>query len=488
MKTWIKISALMAFAVLVMLSSCYVTVHFKPIPYRLAVGDLYAIFSNDFPFEISKQTPDTSTVIPPARSGCSVRLLPAGQKNFLIKDDLLGKARKSIKVQTYILYSKHGSYKDPVAIRMADILKKKNSEGMRVELIADCYTKSATKDQMFYARIMRDGVDLLGYEPLYFSASENPNLIIDGNDINMRFHEKYLIVDDYVAVTGGTNIAQEYAQSELDPRFMWRDQDIVLYGPVVRDMARAFDENYVYFAKKRENRPDLINPQFYREQLKKAKPALPGIGAEGYADNPSLKLPDLTDENITVRFIRHRPRLKETYVHQAYIHLFNTAKKRILIENSYILLDKSQSKAITDAVKRGVEVVVVTNCRDTSDVFEMAPLTRYSYLHLMEAGVKIYEWQGIIPGKGSLHAKYAVIDDDVSVIGSFNLDPRSTFLNSEDVVIIRSGKVANQLRNYTETIDLSQSKLITMEQAKKWHAPTPDKIWTALAMIFKDWW
>ena len=468
-------------------ASCLATFKFKPLPSTPVWGDAYAIFRDDFPFEISPKTKDISTVIPPARPGCKVKLLPVSVENFEVKYFLLEKAQRSIKLQTYILYS------DPVSKKAVEILYKKKAEGVDVRFIADCYTKYIPKDQMLYHKMTRNGLDLLGYEPLYFSVSGDPNYVIDVNEINMRFHEKYWIVDDYVGITGGTNISQEYAYYNYIPRLLWRDLDVILIGQVVKDMSRAFDENYVYFSDKRLDRPDIINPQFYKQVLKKNKKELAKgeIAAKTEIIDPTeaIKIDNLTDDNALVRFIRHRPRYQETYIHQVYIHLFKTAKRKILIENSYILMDDALFQAITDAARRGVEVVIVTNCLKTDDVFGLAPLTRYFYLPLMEAGIKIYEWQGIYPGKGSLHAKYAVFDDDISIIGSYNLDPRSTFLNSEDIVIIRSRKAAEALRDWTYNVDIRQSKAVTMEQAKKWAKPdSPGRVWTSFAKLFWDWW
>jgi len=467
--------------VLVFACSCYATFKFQPAQYNPPTQDLYAIFQDDFPFQISPLTPDPKTVVPPARPGCAVKLLPAGQNAFEIKFLLTENAGRSIKLQSYILYS------DPVSRKLVEILKKKQSQGVKIDFIADCYTKFIPKDQVLYAKMTREGLDLLGYEPLYFLFSGDPRWIIDGNETNMRFHEKYWIFDDYAAITGGTNISQEYAAYEYNPRFMWRDQDVLLYGPIVKDISAAFDENMVYFSEKRRERPDLINPQFYKD-LRNNK-GCPAGAKSRPADESRLRVNGLTDDNVLARLIRHRPRLKETYIHQAYLHLFNTAQERILIENSYILLDDAQFQALTGAAKRGVEVTIVTNCKKTDDVLGLAPLSRYEYLPLIQAGIKIYEWQGIIPGKGSLHAKYMVVDQDVSVVGSYNLDPRSTFLNTEDVIVMRSQKVADWLVRYTEDVDMPQSKIVTMEQAQKWHNPlSPARLWTWVGLLFRDWW
>jgi len=470
----------------IFLAQCSATLKFPPVSSPLVFGDAYAIFRDDFPFEISPQTPDLSAVIPPARPGCKVKLLPAGKEAFEVKYYIIENAQRAIKLQSYILYS------DPVSKKVVEILRQKQAEGVEIQFIADCYTKFVAKDRLLYYRIERSGLELLGFEPVYFSAISDSRPILDVNEINMRFHEKYWIVDDYVAITGGTNISQEYAAYQNKPRLMWRDQDVLVIGPVVNDFTRAFDENYEYFRNKELDRPKLINPQWYRQERKKKKEqSEEGKAGPGREANliPAIKLEDFEDEDALVRFIRHRPRLQETYIHQAYLHLIRTARKRILIENSYILLDQAQTQAFLDAAKRGVEITIVTNCESTNDVTGLAPLTRYHYLELMQAGIRIYEWQGIVRGRGSLHSKYAVFDDDLSIVGSYNFDPRSTFLNSEDILVIRSKKVADELTRYTETIDIPNSEQVTMAQAEKWRDPnSPARIWTRLGLLFRDWW
>ncbi len=468
----------------ILISQCQGTLKFPLLQDHPVSGDAYAIFRADFPFEISPETPDPSTVIPPGRPGCKVKLLPAGKDAFAVKYYIIENASATIKLQTYILY------RDPVSKKAVEILKRKQAQGVQVQFIADCYTKFIPKDRLLYFQMEKAGLDLRGFEPIYFSAMNDSNPVYDVDELNMRFHEKYWIVDDYVAITGGTNISQEYALYQNRPRLMWRDQDALVVGPVVHDFTRAFDENYQYFSRKEMDRPKPLNPQWYKQELGKQKnPGGEKGQGSGTGSAGAIKLENFDDEDALVRFIRHRPRLQETYVHQAYLHLIRTARKKILIENSYILLDPAQLAAFLDAAHRGIEITIVTNCEATNDVFGLAPLTRYHYLELMQAGIRIYEWQGIVRGKGSLHSKYAVFDDDLSIIGSYNLDPRSTFLNSEDILVIRSRNIADKLRTYTETIDLANSEQVTMAMAEKWHNPnSPARIWTKLAMIFRDWW
>lgn len=437
-----------------------------------------ALFREDFPFKVSALTKDINTTIPPTRFGCNVRLLCDGKENFEIRFKLLENARSSIYIQTYIFYN------DPIGQKVASIVRKKNDECLDVRLIFDAYTKFYRRDRALYSEIERSGLEVLGYEPLYFSWITKSS-VLDVNELNYRFHEKYFIVDDQVVITGGSNIADEYAVYGTDPETQWRDQDVLLTGAIVSDFVNAFLENYMEFQKKEEERPEFLKRTFLKHiKQKDKKPDF---------SNKSLSiLEDIeyTDMNVPVRFIRSRPRYEETYIHQAYLHLFNSAKESIIIENSYLVPDRRIKRALLKAAKKGIDVTIITNSEETNDVFQMQPITRYYYLDLIKAGIKIYEWQGYIKGHGSLHSKFAIIDGKVSIIGSFNLDPRSKNLNSEDVVLIYSPKVAFALREFVEKEDLPRCELITKAQAEKWHSPKnfEDKFKLIFGLSIEDWW
>jgi cardiolipin synthase len=123
-------------------------------------------------------------------------------------------------------------------------------------------------------------------------------------------------------------------------------------------------------------------------------------------------------------------------------------------------------------------------------VFQMHPLVRHSYYPLIKAGVKVYEWQGIVKGHGSLHSKFAVIDDRICIIGSYNLDPRSKILNSEDAVLIYSEKAAFELATFVIEEDIPRSKLISLEKAKEWRNPKDlgRQFQLLFALALEDWW
>jgi phosphatidylserine/phosphatidylglycerophosphate/cardiolipin synthase-like enzyme len=87
------------------------------------------------------------------------------------------------------------------------------------------------------------------------------------------------------------------------------------------------------------------------------------------------------------------------------------------------------------------------------------------------AGVQIWEWRGrrsnmIGKTEGTIHAKYAVFDRRISIVGSYNLDPRSRTLNSETSIVFENGDLSRQLAGMFYQNDLDFSKQITLEDTK----------------------
>ena len=101
-----------------------------------------------------------------------------------------------------------------------------------------------------------------------------------------------------------------------------------------------------------------------------------------------------------------------------YINMINSAQKYVYITTPYLIIDHTLTSALRNAALRGVDVRIVTpHVPDKKIVFA---LTLSNYSHLMQAGVKIYEY---IPG--FIHAKMCICDDEYGYIGSINLDYRS---------------------------------------------------------------
>ena len=124
------------------------------------------------------------------------------------------------------------------------------------------------------------------------------------------------------------------------------------------------------------------------------------------------------------------------------------SQNSIKILNSYFLPDESFVLALKDAVRRGVKIEIITNHAKNTDFEQLTLLTRSYYIELLqlndlyeEPRVFVYEWSGhavLGNNEGQNHSKYAVFDNQVTLVGSYNIDPRSHKLNSESSVVFES--------------------------------------------------
>jgi cardiolipin synthase len=216
--------------------------------------------------------------------------------------------------------------------------------------------------------------------------------------------------------------------------------------------------------------------------------------------------PALDFHGATCRFLQNRPRLKETYIQQAYVKLIERAQSEVLIANAYFVPTPSLFTALTDAAKRCASVKLVSNSPETNDLPEITLVGRGYYKDLLavnespevkacknsDAGLRIWEWVGQAAGEptrsqGTMHSKFAVFDSQRALVGSYNLDPRSEKLNSETAVVLLQPDVARQLRLKILDEDLKYAREVTPEQAARFEAPESvvERFRKSLAQFFE---
>jgi cardiolipin synthase A/B len=139
--------------------------------------------------------------------------------------------------------------------------------------------------------------------------------------------------------------------------------------------------------------------------------------------------------------------------------LIHAARKRLVITNPYFVPDDSLTTAIVSAAERGVDVTLINS--EAMDQFFVGNAERSYYEDLLSAGVKIYQYKAPI----LLHTKTMIIDDDIAVIGSSNLDMRSFHLNLEVTMICYDAQVVADLRPIEENY-IRKSKQIHLEEWK----------------------
>ncbi len=373
-------------------------------------------------------------------AGNSVSMLYDGVQSFAEREKMIGGAKHSVCFQTFIFNS------DETGWKLAKQLAQKAKEGVDVKVIYDAVGSGRADPKMF--QMMKDaGVDVRAYGEKWKVW-----------DINDRWHEKNLIVDGQSAVLGGMNIADEYALGGSGKMVLsrgggkdgkgteaWRDTDVKLEGPAVRDSMNAFLRNW----------NEVGTPISEAAKAKLYPPLVPKDGG------PS------------VRVVQHNPEVKgiEEASTRLYKTAIETATKSITIENAYFLPPPELRKALIDAAKRGVDVKVMTNSREANDMGFVSDAARHFYDDMMKAGVKIYEKHG-----GTLHAKTATFDSEFSIVGSVNLNGRSKNTDAEIAMAVTDPKTAKSLEERFAA-GLDKTTQVTMGELKKESWVTNLKQW-----------
>ncbi len=296
----------------------------------------------------------------------------------------LKKAEKYIFIEFFIV--SEGQMLDAVL----DILREKAGAGVEVRFMCDGTNVLWNLPNYFPKLMEEDGIQCKLFSPIKPIFSPH---------YNNRDHRKILVIDGKTAFTGGINLADEYINAKV--RFgHWKDTGIMIKGAAVERFTYMFLELWDESEKE---------PEDY-EKYRLPKDA--AQSSDGFVIPYSVC--PLGPERVGER---------------VYLDIINTAHTYVHIMTPYLILDYQMMMALTYAAKRGVEVVIVMpHIPDKKYAFVLA---KTYYNQLLEAGVKIYEYE-----PGFVHAKVFVSDDTKAVVGTVNLDYRSLYHHFECGLIL----------------------------------------------------
>lgn len=447
-----------------------------------------------------------------------IAILHNGDDSFAARIQALKNAGTSIRIQALIFSG------DEAGLYIAELLKQKQQEGLDVRVIVDAFSNPGMQTQLMFFDLKQNGIEVEGYEAMllqWVNEVPIPHLTphAQANLMDKRFHEKMWLIDaetDHgVAIVGGLNVANEYFRVDPDDvDHFWRDQDVIVKGEIIKDMLTAFDRNIDYFLEIKKSR-GIFNTDRYWDKTRQVLDVI-GKLEFNFQTDPELnkKVRLMAEKKLVLdyypakaRFFQNRPRYKETYIGQAYLKLIMSAEKEILLANAYFVPSEAFISALKDAARRCVRVTLISNSTQTNDLPEITMVGREAYKNILSvnnemavkaclkkkgikkqdtenqaaktqaAGIQIWEWQGKRSDaaertEGTMHSKYAVFDSMISLVGSYNLDPRSEKLNSESTLIFDNESLAKTLSLLFHNNDLAFSQQISMTQAKEFLHPT----------------
>jgi len=231
------------------------------------------------------------------------------------------------------------------------------------------------------------------------------------NRVNHRDHRKIIIVDGIIGFLGGINISDRYDNS-IDTGLYWRDTHIKITGPGVMNIQRHWIINWhACQHKKLKFNDDLLPVTLIENKTEKTELSQITVGGPIYPMSTIM----LT-----------------------YAKMFSLAQKKLYITNPYFIPNETILDVLKQAAKSGVDVRLMMPEKSDSAIVEAA--SKFHFKELLYAGVKIFMYK-----KGFVHAKTAVADGMVSIVGSANMDIRSFDLNFEIFTIVYGENLAVEL-------------------------------------------
>ena len=345
---------------------------------------------------------------PPLVAGNHIDSLYNGDQIFGAMLGEIHDAKKSVTFETYIYWS------GDVGRRFTEALVERAHAGVKVHLIIDA-VGSGKMDGKQLQEMRAAGAQVEKYQPIHWYSLDR---------INNRTHRKLLIVDGRIGFTGGVGIADKWDGNAEDPEH-WRDTQFRVVGPVVAQLQATFVEHWL------ATRGILLQgPDYF--------PALAPAG-----DTPAQMVRSSFDDGTeSIRLM--------------YLLSIASARKSVLLANSYFVPDDLSVRTLVEARARGVDVeIIVPGAEIDSAVTRAASRRRWA--PLLEAGVAIYEFQPTM-----FHCKVMVVDDLWVSVGSTNFDSRSFRLNAEANLNALDRDLAGQERRAFER-DRQRSRLITVE-------------------------
>ena len=406
-----------------------------------------------------------------------VYVLEDGGGSLVTRAWLCENSEQTIDIQYFIFST------DNVGLIAIDYLVKAANRGVKVRILVDDIMVDANIEDILTLN-SHENITIKIYNPGVNLGknifSKIKKFTTDFRGANQRMHNKTFIVDGKVVITGGRNVADEYF--DYDHEYNFRDRDVLLLGKVTADINASFNQFWnselsVHISELTDKEPKEIVNKLKFEKLHQ------------YACNPDNFWPQIRTQIENLHLVFEEIKNSEALVWvdnvvfvsdipgknegenglgggglstTALIELVKKAKYAIEIQTPYLITSELSQELFRDAVNRGVKIRILTNSLASTDNVEAFSSYQTDREKLLKTGVQIFEFKPnaaermkIMTGElqetlnytpiFGLHAKSMVIDSEITVIGTFNLDPRSANLNTECIAIIHSQKVAESV-------------------------------------------
>jgi putative cardiolipin synthase len=457
---------------------------------------------------------------PADRSLSGVRLLSHPREAFRARFGTAALAEKSLDLQYYL-------WKDDLtgqlllfrALEAAD-------RGVHVRILIDDIYHSG-RDNNYAAMDSHSNLEVRVYNPMgNRGAGRGANLVYHKGTLDHRMHNKIFLADGAVAVLGGRNIGDDYFG--VDPELNFRDLDVLAVGPAAKEAGGAFDKYW--------NSPaavpidvllkDPVPEDALERGREELRASLDEMDALPYTvpkdpDETRRVLRELASELLWVKteIIIDSLERFESGSESAFVELtdrmIESAEREFVIETAYLIPTEEGIAKAAELTENGVRMRILTNSMQSNNHLTVHAHYKKYRKRIIEAGVELYELRPdpeilehykkvesrVAESHAGLHAKAFVVDGHLSMIGSYNMDPRSRIWNSEIGLLIDSEEfAATVLESMEADFHPANSYRVTLDEKRNlvWTAQGPDgpvvwlkepgtSAWQRFKMRFMSW-
>lgn len=359
-----------------------------------------------------------------------VDVLSSGSDIYAAELEAMRSAKRSIHLEVYLFL------RGRVGDEVLEVLEERARAGVAVRIVVDRIGSLATPDR-YFGRLRAAGGQVHWYQPVAWYTLKR---------FNNRTHRDLLIVDGQVAFVGGVGVADYWTVPDASGR-PWRDTMLRVRDDLVKGLQTSFAENWL------ESAGEVL-PEWEFDQHE----------------------PQLAQQGTTFAMVvNSTPSAgRSTRARLLFQVLVASARRSIRICSPYFLPDRSLAAELERAVRRGVEVAVITPGKwNNHPIARLASRRRYG--ELLRAGLRIHEYQ-----PGMIHAKVFLVDGLWAVTGSTNFDNRSFGLNDEvNLAVLAPGLTRRLEEDFAR--DLQASARVTLEQWQR--RPVGERLLAALGRV-----
>ncbi|RSZ60637.1 phospholipase D family protein [Massilia atriviolacea] len=393
-----------------------------------------------------------------ARPGMSgLYSLANGRDAFAARAMLANAAERTLDIQYYIWR------RDTTGVLLFNAVRAAAQRGVRVRLLLDD-NNTPGLDPVLAALDAEPNIEVRLFNPFVLRAHRALGYLSDFSRLNRRMHNKSFTADNAATIIGGRNIGDEYFGAAGSLLFI--DLDVMAVGPVVDAVSRDFDR---YWNSRSAYPVGLLVPPAGRADPLEAQSAEALDYVAAVRTSPFVEQlvgRTLPFEWAETRLVSDDPgkvlgtEAPDTRVAYQLRQLLGEPAQTVDLVSPYFVPGKTWAANFAAMAARGVDVHILTNSLEATDVAAVHAGYAKWRKSLLEAGVTLYELHRGVGGErappgakggklgssaSSLHAKTFSVDRQRVFIGSFNFDPRSADLNTEMGFVIESPAMAARM-------------------------------------------